>query len=78
MVGREWRPRGEPVEVEDYSFYFTGPSVEQAIPYGIYDLVRNTGWVNVGVDHDTAAQSSRSAAGANHAAASTTRPRRGC
>jgi hypothetical protein len=27
--------------------------VEQAIPYGIYDLSRNTGWVNVGVDHDT-------------------------
>jgi hypothetical protein len=27
--------------------------VEQAIPYGIYDLTRNTGWVNVGVDHDT-------------------------
>src|SRR5512132_1189123 len=34
--------------------FFTGPEVEQAIPYGIYDLTRNTGWVNVGVDHDTA------------------------
>jgi transposase len=33
--------------------FFTGPEVEQAIPYGIYDLTRNTGWVNVGVDHDT-------------------------
>jgi transposase len=54
MAGREWRPKGEPVEVEDHSFFFTGPEVEQAIPYGIYDLVRNTGWVNVGVDHDTA------------------------
>jgi hypothetical protein len=32
---------------------FTGPDVEQAIPYGIYDLIHNTGWVNVGVDHDT-------------------------
>jgi hypothetical protein len=53
MVGREWRPRGEPVEVEDHSFFFSGPEVEQAIPYGIYDLARNTGWVNVGVDHDT-------------------------
>jgi predicted DNA-binding protein YlxM (UPF0122 family) len=53
MAGREWRPRGEPVEVEDHSFFFTGPEVEQAIPYGIYDLTRNTGWVNVGVDHDT-------------------------
>ncbi len=53
MAGREWRPAGEPVQVEDHSFFFTGPDVEQAIPYGIYDLVRNTGWVNVGVDHDT-------------------------
>jgi hypothetical protein len=33
--------------------FFTGPDVEQAIGYGIYDLTRNTGWVNVGVDHDT-------------------------
>ena len=46
-------PKGEPVEVEDHSFFFTGPEVEQAIPYGIYDITRNTGWVNVGVDHDT-------------------------
>jgi transposase len=53
MAGREWRPKGEPVEVEDHHFFFTGPEVEQAIPYGIYDLTRNTGWVNVGVDHDT-------------------------
>ena len=54
MAGREWRPRGQPVKVEDHHFFFTGPDVEQAIPYGIYDLTRNTGWVNVGVDHDTA------------------------
>jgi hypothetical protein len=54
MAGREWHPTGEPVEVEDHHFFFTGPDVEQAIPYGIYDLTRNTGWVNVGVDHDTA------------------------
>src|SRR5215203_63549 len=53
MAGREWRPRGQPVKVEDHHFFFTGPDVEQAIPYGIYDLTRNTGWVNVGVDHDT-------------------------
>ncbi|MFI6637551.1 ISAzo13 family transposase [Nonomuraea fuscirosea] len=50
--GREWRPKGDPVQVVDHSF-FTGPQVEQAIPYRIYDLTRNTGWVNVGVDHDT-------------------------
>jgi len=52
MAGRDWRPRGEPVEVEDHHFFFSGPDVEQAIPYGIYDIARNTGWVNVGVDHD--------------------------
>ena len=39
--------------MEDHSFFFTGPDVEQAIPYGIYDITHNTGWVNVGVDHDT-------------------------
>ena len=53
MAGREWRPKGEPVQVEDHSFFFTGPDVEQAIPYGIYDISRGTGWVNVGTDHDT-------------------------
>jgi transposase len=53
MAGREWRPKGDPVPVEDHHFFFTGPDVEQAIPYGIYDMTRNTGWVNVGVDHDT-------------------------
>src|ERR671934_1904330 len=53
MAGREWRPQGQPVEVEAHSFFFSGPEVEQAIPYGIYDLAHNTGWVNVGVDHDT-------------------------
>src|SRR6266550_5285141 len=53
MAGREWRPKGRPVEVEDHSFFFTGPEVEQAIPYGIYDITRDSGWVNVGTDHDT-------------------------
>jgi transposase len=53
MAGREWRPKGEPIEVEDHHFFFTGPDVEQAIPYGIYDITADTGWVNVGVDHDT-------------------------
>ncbi|MEV6156469.1 ISAzo13 family transposase [Nonomuraea sp. NPDC052129] len=51
--GRQWRPRGDPVQVEDHSFYFIGPDVEVAIPFGIYDLTRDTGWVNVGTDHDT-------------------------
>jgi hypothetical protein len=53
MAGRQWRPKGEPVQVEDHSFFFTGPEVEQAIPYGIYDITRDSGWVNVGTDHDT-------------------------
>jgi hypothetical protein len=52
MAGREWRPKGRPVAVEDHSF-FTSPEVEQAIPYGIYDITRDSGWVNVGTDHDT-------------------------
>jgi DDE family transposase len=54
MNGREWQPRGRPVQVEDHSFW-AGPNVETVVPYGIYDMAANTGWVNVGVDHDTAA-----------------------
>lgn len=54
-TGRQWRPAGEPVEVEDHSFFTVGPDALQAIPYGIYDITENTGWVNVGMDHDTAA-----------------------
>ena len=54
-AGREWRPKGDPVRVEDHSFFTTGPQVEQAIPYGVYDLTADSGWVNVGVDHDTSA-----------------------
>lgn len=53
--GQQWRPKGDPVQVEDHSFFFTGPDVPHAIPYGIYDLAADRGWVNVGVDHDTSA-----------------------
>jgi hypothetical protein len=53
--GRQWRPRGDPVQVEDHSFFFTGPDIPHAIPYGIYDLAADRGWVSVGVDHDTSA-----------------------
>ncbi|MFI7583478.1 ISAzo13 family transposase [Kocuria sp. M1N1S27] len=53
--GREWRPRGEPVRVEGHSFFAAGPDVPVAVPYGIYDLSADRGWVNVGVDHDTSA-----------------------
>jgi len=54
MAGREWRPSGHPIQVEDHSF-FAGPRVDTVIPYEIYDMTTNTGWVNVGLDHDTAA-----------------------
>ncbi len=52
--GRQWRPKGEPVKVDDHSF-FSGPTGEAAIPYGVYDVTTDAGWVNVGVDHDTSA-----------------------
>jgi hypothetical protein len=54
-AGREWRPKGEPVRVEDHSFFTAGPDVPVAVPYGIYDLSADSGWVNVGIDHDTSA-----------------------
>jgi hypothetical protein len=52
-AGRTWRPKGDPVKVRDHGF--PGPDGGKAIPYGIYDLAANAGWVNVGTDHDTAA-----------------------
>jgi hypothetical protein len=50
--GREWRPKGEPEEVRVHDFI--DPKLGKAIPYGVYDLAANLGWVSVGVDHDTA------------------------
>jgi hypothetical protein len=50
--GREWRPQGEPEKVNIYDFI--DPTVGKAIPYGVYDVGSNTGWVSVGTDHDTA------------------------
>ena len=50
--GRQWRPKGEPVEVDTHDF--PSAALGRAVPYGIYDLAANTGWVNVGTDHDTA------------------------
>jgi transposase len=49
--GREWQPKGEPEKVQVYDF--PDPEKGKAIPYGVYDLTRNEGWVNVGTDHDT-------------------------
>jgi len=51
-VGREWEPKGEPVAVWVHDFMV--PELGKAIPYGIYDVERNVGWVNVGQDHETA------------------------
>jgi hypothetical protein len=50
--GREWQPTGQPEQVNVHDF--PDPRVGKAIPYGIYDVGRNTGWVTVGQDHDTA------------------------
>jgi transposase len=51
--GREWQPTGEPVRVNTHDF--PDREVGKAIPYGIYDVAKGTGWVNIGTDHDTAA-----------------------
>jgi transposase len=50
--GREWRPKGRPQEVQVHDF--PKKDLGKAIPYGVYDMGRNDGWVSVGVDHDTA------------------------
>jgi hypothetical protein len=49
--GREWQPQGEPdlVDVHD----FPSDAIGKAIPYGVYDVAANDGFVNVGIDHDT-------------------------
>ena len=51
-AGREWRPKGEPelVRVHD----FKDKQLGKAVPYGVYDIASDQGWVNVGIDHDTA------------------------
>lgn len=51
--GREWRPATLPVEVNVYDFPDTADG--KALPYGVYDVSANEGWVSVGIDHDTAA-----------------------
>jgi len=51
--GREWHPKRqpEPVRVHDFPI----PELGKAVPYGIYDVTNNAGWVNLGISHDTAA-----------------------
>jgi hypothetical protein len=50
--GREWRPAGRPEEVRVHDFQ--DKELGKAIPYGVYDVTSNEGWVSVGIDHDTA------------------------
>jgi hypothetical protein len=50
--GQEWQPKQQPVEVNVYDF--KDDELGKAIPYGVYDLSFNQGWVSVGIDHDTA------------------------
>lgn len=49
--GRQWRKSKSPIKVNGHDF--PGPEVPRAYPYGIYDLGQNSGFVNVGTDHDT-------------------------
>ena len=50
-VGREWAPKGEPVEVSTHDF--KDKELGHAIPHGIFDALANEGWVTVGIDHET-------------------------
>ncbi len=50
--GRELRPKGKPEKVRIYDFMI--PELGKVSPYGVYDITQNVGWVNVGIDHDTA------------------------
>ncbi len=51
-AGQEWQPKGKPEEVRVYDFI--DPELGKVAPYGVYDVTNNTGWVSVGIDHDTA------------------------
>src|SRR5262245_10636205 len=50
--GREWHPQGQPAEVQGHDF--PDKELGKVIPYGVYDEATNSGWVSVGIDHDTA------------------------
>jgi hypothetical protein len=51
-VGREWPPQGQPIQVRSKDF--VDERLGKSIPYGVYDITANNGWVSVGIDHDTA------------------------
>src|SRR5690606_2771764 len=50
--GRDYRPKGNPQAVRVHDFKI--PELGRAAPYGVYDIADNSGWVSVGIDHDTA------------------------
>jgi hypothetical protein len=56
-AGKQWRPKQTPDLVRVHDFII--PENGKAVPYGVYDLTRNTGWVSVGIDHDTATFAAR-------------------
>ena len=51
-AGRQWRPKGQPERVRVHDFVL--PQKGKAIPYGVFDPAQNSGWVSIGIDHDTA------------------------
>ncbi len=51
-AGRQWRPQGQPEEVRVHDFQ--DKTLGKVVPYGVYDILNNQGWVSVGIDHDTA------------------------
>ena len=51
-AGRDWQPQGQPVKVRSKDFL--DKQLGKGIPYGVYDITANNGWVSVGIDHDTA------------------------
>lgn len=57
-AGQEWQPKGAPEEVRSHDF--KDKELGKAIPYGVYDILHNEGWVSVGIDHDTALFAARS------------------
>jgi hypothetical protein len=50
--GQEWGKKGKPIEVNIHDF--ADPTLGKVIPYGIYDITANKGWINIGITHDTA------------------------
>ena len=57
-AGQTWRPKHQPRAVRTHDF--PDPKLGKAIPYGVYDLANNQGWVSVGIDHDTGQFAARS------------------